>query len=72
MKYLIKDTTMEERLELVEKALSISLSGAEAPSKEVIDLVNEYIDGKKELEEIQKLVIQKYKKEEKSEWKILM
>lgn len=63
MKYLIKDTTPEERILLVEKALSISLSGAEAPSQEVMDLVNEYINGKKELDEILQTVIAKYKKE---------
>jgi len=64
MSYLIKDTTPEERQLLVEKALAISLSGANAPSKDVLDLVYEYIDGRKELEEIQKEVIAKYKKED--------
>lgn len=63
MNYLIKDTTPEERIELVEKALSISLSGASSPSEEVMDLVNEYIDGKKELDEILSIVIAKYKKD---------
>ena len=67
MKYLIKDTTPEERLELVKKALSISLSGAENPSAETIELAKKYIDGSMELEEIQQLIVQKYKKEEKSE-----
>ncbi len=64
MKYLIKDTTPEERQLIVEKALAISLSGAKAPSQEVLDLVYQYIDGLKELEEVQKLVIEKYKKSE--------
>ena len=72
MNYLIKDTTREERQALVEKALMISLSGADKPSEEVIELAYEYIDGKKELEEIQKEVIQKYTKKEVSEWKTLM
>lgn len=67
MKYLIKDTTMEERIDLVEKALSISLTGAQKPSKEVMELVEEYIDGIVELEEIQKLVIKKYQKGENQE-----
>lgn len=67
MNYLIKDTTPEERLELVEKALAISLTGANPPSKEVMELVNDYIDGRKELEEIQKEVIARYKKEGESE-----
>ena len=67
MNILIKDTTREERLELVEKALSISLSGAEEPSEDVLLLVNDYIDGKKELAEVQKLVLEKYKKKEETE-----
>ncbi|MBO6145881.1 MAG: antitoxin VbhA family protein [Bacilli bacterium] len=65
MKYLIKDTTEEERRLIVNKALGISLSGAEAPSKEVLKLAKEYIEGKKELDEIQKIVLQKYKGENK-------
>lgn len=64
MKYLIKDTTAEERLELVEKALAISLSGAEKPSPEIIELAYKYIDGIIELDEIRQLVIKKYRKEE--------
>ena len=64
MKYLIKDTTREERKALVEKALMISLSGAEKPSDDVIKLVYEYINGEKELEEIQRIIIQKYTNKE--------
>lgn len=61
MSYLIKDTTEEERRLIVNKALGISLSGAKEPSKEVLKLAKEYIDGKKELEEIQKIILQMYK-----------
>ena len=63
MSYLIKDTTEEERRLIVNKALGISLSGANTPSKEVLKLAKEYIEGKKELAEIQKIVLQKYKGE---------
>jgi len=62
MSYLIKDTSKEERLLLVEKALSISLSGANKPSEEVIELAYEYVDGKKELKDIQNIIIEKYQK----------
>lgn len=65
MNYLIQDTTREEREELVRKAFMISVSGAEPPSKEALALAQDYIEGKKELEEIQKLIVEKYKKEEK-------
>jgi len=60
MNYLIKDTTKEERKLIVNKALSISLTGANIPSKEVLELAKEYIDGKKEISEIQKIIIEKY------------
>ena len=64
MSYLIQDTTKEEREELVRKAFAISVSGAEKPSKEALELANDYIEGRKELEEIQRLIVEKYKKEE--------
>ena len=54
------EKSKEERIALANKALAISLSGAEPPSPEVLELVNQYIEGNVELEEIQQLVIQKY------------
>ena len=64
MKYLISETTEDERRLIVEKALAISLSGANPPSAGVLDLANDYIEGRKELSEIQELVINKYKHKE--------
>ena len=64
MKYLIKDTTKEERLEYVKKALLISLSEAEKPNTKVMMLIQEYIDGKKELDEIKKEIIKEYQQHE--------
>ena len=64
MNILIQDTTKEEREELVRNALIISLAGSSKPSKEVLILANEYIEGRIELAEIKKMVIEKYKKEE--------
>ncbi len=61
MKYLISETTKEERKKIVEKALSISLTGASKPTDDVLSLVNDYIEGKKELKDIQKCVISYYK-----------
>ena len=43
MKYLISETTKEERTKIVYKALGISMSDASAPSKEAMKYVNEYI-----------------------------
>lgn len=62
MEYLIKDTTKEERKKIAKNALAISVGSNEMPSKEVIELVKEYIDGKMELEEVQKKIIERYKK----------
>ena len=62
MEYLIKDTTKEERKRIAKNALAISVGSNEMPSKEVIELVKEYVDGKMELEEVQKNIIERYKK----------
>lgn len=62
MEYLIKDTTKEERKKIAKNALAISVGSNEMPSKEVIELVKEYVDGKMELEEVQKKIIERYKK----------
>ena len=59
-KYLISETTKEERKDIVKKALGISLLGADMPSDDVLDLAKQYIDGKIEIEEIQKQVLKKY------------
>ena len=58
MDYSVKNTNKEQRRDLVKKALTISISGADVPTKETI----EYIDGSIELEDLQKQVIEKYKK----------
>ena len=62
MDYSIKNTTREQREELVKNALAISLAGAEEPSKETMKLVRQYIDGEKELSEVQKEIIEQYRK----------
>ena len=62
MKYLISETTKEERLKIVYKALGISTADAPAPSKEAMNLVNEYIEGNMELSEVQKKIIEMHKK----------
>ncbi len=62
MEYLIKNTTREERKKIAKKALGISISGNSMPSEETIKLVKQYVDGKMELEEVQKKIIERYKK----------
>lgn len=62
MNYLVSETTKEERLKIVYKALGISMSDAPAPSKEAMNLVNQYIEGNMELEEVQKRIVDMYKR----------
>ena len=62
MNYLIKNTTKEEREKLVYKALGISLTGADKPTDKALYLANLYIEGKKELTEIQELIVKEYQK----------
>lgn len=62
MSYLIKDTTKEERKKIAKKALAISIGSNEMPSEYTIQIVKKYINGELELEEVQKEVIERYKK----------
>lgn len=65
MKYLISETTKEERAELVYKALGISRSDADEPSDYALYLAKQYIDGVLELDEVQSRIVEYHKKEDK-------
>lgn len=62
MEYSVEKTNKKDRIKLVKKALVISMSGTDIPTDETLNLTKEYIDGKIELEELQKKVIDKYNK----------
>lgn len=62
MDYSISKTTIEERKELVKKALGISISGSDIPTDAILTLAKQYIEGKIELKELQEKVINKYRK----------
>ena len=62
MSYLIKDTSKEERKKIAKNAFGISVASDEIPSKEVIELTKKYINGEMELEDVQKKVIEMYRK----------
>ena len=62
MSYLIKDTTKDQRREIVKKAYAISLASAEEPTEDTLALLAEYVEGKTELKEIQEKIINKYRK----------
>ena len=60
MEYSIDKTTRIDRINLVKKALAISISGADVPTDETLNLTKDYVDGKIELEELQNKIIDKY------------
>lgn len=62
-KYSIKDTTKVGREKIVNDALAISVLDASEPTKETMELVQEYIDGKKEISEILTDTIRRYRVE---------
>lgn len=62
MDYLIKNTTKQQRAEILKKALSISISGADFPTDEALLIAKEYLDGITELEDVQKKIINMYKR----------
>ena len=63
MDYSVKNTNKEQRRDLVKKALTISISGADVPTDETLNLTKDYVDGKIELEELQQKIIDKYNKD---------
>ena len=67
MEYSIDKTTRKDRIKLVKKALAISISGAEVPTDGTLNLTKDYVDGKIELEELQKRIIDKYNKNKEGE-----
>ena len=63
MEYSVDKTTRKDRIKLVKKALAISISGADVPTDETLNLTKDYVDGKIELEELQQKIIVKINKE---------
>ena len=56
-KALIKNTTREEREHRVKGAIAIGSTGGLPPSKSAMVLIQKYIDGEMEIDEVQKEVI---------------
>ena len=52
MSYLIKDTTKEERMRIVEESIGNTSGGCDGCSAGIAEMYQDYIDGKKELREI--------------------
>lgn len=64
-KYSIKETTKVEREKIVNNALAIATLDANTPTERTMNLIQEYIDGKKEISEILKETIAYYQKQVK-------
>ena len=64
-KYSIKETTKVGREKIVNDALAIATLDADAPTERTMNLVQEYIDGKKEISEILKETIAYYHEQAK-------
>jgi len=59
-KYSIEETTRVEREKIAIDALGLSTLDADMPSDDTMALMNEYVEGKRELADILQETIQKY------------
>ena len=59
--YGIKDTTLEERISIVNSALALARLDAREPSVETKELVKLYISGEVEIDTILQKTINRYK-----------
>ena len=59
--YSVQGTTKLQREKYVSDAIALSTLDAPAPSEETMKLIQEYIDGKREISEVLKLTIERYK-----------
>ena len=57
----IKNTTKEQRKEIVKTALALSVTGSDMPTDEALKIMKEYVNGITEIEEVQKKIINMYK-----------
>ena len=60
-KYSVSETTRVQREKIANDALAISILDAPEPSKDTLDLVDEYIKGKMEIGDVLKKTIEQYR-----------
>lgn len=60
----IKNTTKEQRREIVKNAFALSSNDNFLPSKNAINIIKEYIDGISEIDVVQKKIMNLYKRED--------
>ena len=59
--YSVQGTTKLQREKYVSDAIALSTLDAPPPSEETMALMREYVDGKREIDEVLKLTIERYK-----------
>lgn len=59
--YSVKGTTKFQREKYADEALALSTLDAPAPSEETMKLMREHIDGKREISEVLRLTLERYK-----------
>ena len=59
--YSVQGTTKLQREKYVTDAIALSTLDAPEPSEQTMKLMQEYIDGKREISEVLKLTIERYK-----------
>ncbi len=64
-KYRIANSTKEERKKYVKDAFALGSIDSPEPAKEDLKFFEDYIEGRKELDEIEKEIIAKYNNEGK-------
>ncbi len=60
--YSIKNTTKEQRKEIVNSALGLGSIDSHEPSIVVLELLDRYVEGELEIKEIQDIVLNSYKR----------
>ena len=61
--YTVQATTKLQREKYVNDALALSSLDAPEPSEDTMILMREYIDGKREIADVLKLTVERYKAE---------
>lgn len=60
--YSIKNTTKEQRKEIVNSSLGLGSIDSHEPSIVVLELLDRYVEGELEIKEIQDIVLNSYKR----------
>ena len=57
----IKNTTKNQRREIVKTAIALSITDNAMPTDKALEIMKEYVEGTTEIEEVQKKIIAMYK-----------